>query len=75
MKQDITTDSAIAAFGSKATYTGAGSTVVGWFFSSEFGVVAGIVIGVIGLAINWYFRNRADKREHAEHLARMRKLQ
>lgn len=61
----------IAAAASKATFAGAGTTIFAWLTSSEFGVIAGIVIGVIGLAVNYYFRRRTDKREQREYEARM----
>jgi hypothetical protein len=67
-----TVDGTIAAVGSKATYTGAGMTVGGWLLSSEFAVLMGIVIGVAGLLVNWFYRHRQDERERAEHEARMR---
>lgn len=64
----------MAAAGSKATFAGAGASIFGWLTSSEFGVVAGIVIGVVGLAVNWYFRRKTDKREQREYEARMRRM-
>lgn len=68
-------DVTLAAVGSKATYTGAGASLVGWLMSSEFGVLAGIVLGVVGLLVNLYFKRRQDAREQREHEARMRKLE
>lgn len=59
-------DAAAASIASKATYTGASTTVVGWILSSEFGVLAGIVLGTVGLLTNWWFQHRRDKREQAE---------
>ena len=67
-------ETAIAAAASKATLAGAGVTVGSWLTSSEFGVVAGILIGVIGLGVNWYFRRKTDKREQLEYEARMRRM-
>lgn len=67
-------DVTLAAVGSKATYTGAGASFIGWVLSSQFGVLAGVVIGVVGLLVNLYFRSRQDAREEREHEARMRKL-
>lgn len=64
-------DATMAALGSKATYTGASTSIVGWFLSSQFGVLAGILIGLAGLYINWYYRHKQDKREEAEHKRRM----
>jgi heme/copper-type cytochrome/quinol oxidase subunit 2 len=67
-------DATIAAAGHKATMGGAAASSVSWFLSSEFGVLCGIVIGVLGLLVNFWFRRREDKRHQAEHEARMRKL-
>ena len=64
----------VLASGGKVTQTGAGTTLLGWMLSSEFGVFAGIVIGVSGLAMQWYYNRRRDRREQAEHEARMRGL-
>lgn len=73
MQQHI--DATLSAVGSKATYTGAGTSLVGWAASSEFGVIAGIVLGVVGLLVNLYFKRKQDAREQREHEARMRKLE
>jgi hypothetical protein len=70
-----TLDATIAATSSKATYTGAGMTVGGWLLSSEFAVLVGIVIGVAGFLVNWFYRHRQDVRERAEHLARMKRYE
>lgn len=72
MKEQQTLDATMAALGSKATYTGASTSIVGWFMSSQFGVLAGILIGIIGLCVNWYYKHKQDKREEAEHKRRMK---
>lgn len=59
-------DATLAAVGSKATQAGAGTAVVGWAVSSEFGILVGIVIGIAGLAVNIYYRHRQDRREQIE---------
>ena len=69
-----TVDATVAAVGSKATQAGAATSITGWFMSSEFGVVAGIVIGLIGLIVNIYFKRREDRRLEEEHAARMAQL-
>lgn len=73
-----TFDATAAAAGSKATYTGAGMTIGGWFLSSEFAVLMGVVLGVAGLAVQWYYGHqenqrskREDERREREHRARM----
>lgn len=60
-----------AAIGSKVTYAGAGVSAASWWLSSEGGVLVGIALGVIGLIVNVHFKLRRDKREYAEHVARM----
>jgi len=62
----------MAAAGTKATYGGAGTSVLGWAFSSEFGVLFGIALGLGGFMVNWYYRHKADKREQVEHERRMK---
>lgn len=69
-----TIDAAIAAAASKATYAGTGFSFYSWLTSSEGGVVVGIVIAVIGLLINIYFKRREDQRQQTEHEARMRAI-
>lgn len=71
---NTTIDAAVAAAGSKATYAGAGASISSWLFSSEAGVLCGIVIGLAGFAVNFYFKRREDKRLQEEHEARMREF-
>jgi hypothetical protein len=59
-------DVVLAATGSKATYGGSASMIGGWFFSSEFAILVGMLVGVAGLVVNWYYR---DKLTRAEILA------
>ena len=65
--QEHAVEAAIAAYGSKATYTGAGASVLSWRMSSQFGVVAGVILGVAGFIVNWYYRHKANRREQEEH--------
>ena len=75
-------ETTLAATGSKATYTGAGMTIGGWFLSSEFAVLVGMLIGVAGFLVNWFYkhkltklevhlRQKEDARRQAEHEQRM----
>lgn len=67
-------DAAAATVGTKAAYTGATTTVGSWLLSSEFGVIAGLLVGVIGLLTNLYFNHRRDRREEREHQRRMAQM-
>lgn len=55
-------EATVASAASKATGTGSAVTFLGWFTSSDFGMWAGIVIGVAGLVISWYFKHKAELR-------------
>jgi hypothetical protein len=67
----IAYETTMAAIGSKATYGGASATVASWFLSSEFGMLMGILIGVAGLAINFYYKHKEDNRRQEEHDRKM----
>lgn len=58
----------------KAVGGGSAVTLLSWLNSSNFGMWAGIAIGVVGLLVNWYFKHRSDKRADEIHRARMRAL-
>jgi len=64
-------EGALAALGSKVTYGGAGASVAGWLLSSQFAVLSGLILGLAGFFLNWYYRHKADKRAQAEHYAKM----
>jgi hypothetical protein len=74
MQTEQTMDAIGAAISTKTAYTGAGVSGIGWVFSSEFGVMAGVIIGVLGLLTNLYFRRKQDRREQHEYEARMRAM-
>ena len=68
-------EATLAATGSKATYTGAGMTIGGWALSSEFAVLFGMLIGVLGLLVNWFYKHKltmAEIRLREEQAARER---
>lgn len=69
--QQATFEATMATAGTKATYTGATTSVLGWVLSSEFGILVGVTLGVGGFVVNWYYRHKQDKREQAEHDRRM----
>jgi len=49
------------------TYIGGGiSAFWGFLASQEFGIVFGVLVSVVGLSMNYYFKKREDKRQQAE---------
>jgi len=67
-------EAATAAVASKSTYAGAGSMIVGWMLSNEFTVVVGIVVAVAGLAVNWFYKAKANKRAEVLFQARLERI-
>jgi hypothetical protein len=65
-------DATLATIGHKTAQSGVGLTFVGWALSSEGTAAIGILMGLIGLSIQWYYRRKQDKREQEEHDARMK---
>lgn len=60
-------DTAASAVASKTTMVGSTVTVAGWATHSDFGMWAGIVIGVLGLVVNFYYRFKSDRRAAEAH--------
>jgi uncharacterized membrane protein YuzA (DUF378 family) len=51
------------------TYIGGGiSAFFGFITSQEFGILFGMVIGIAGLFMNYYFKKREDKYKQAEEM-------
>lgn len=77
MNQDAietTQAAAVAGAASKVTYGGSAAAVGGWFLSNEFAVLAGLLIGLAGFVVNWYYRHKEYKLREREHKARMSEL-
>lgn len=68
-------DATFAAIGHKTAQVGGAGSVLSWLASSEAGVVLGILIGIVGLGVQFYYRRKQDKREQEEHDAKMRLME
>lgn len=44
---------------SQVTYTGAGSAVFFGITAEFWGVIFGLIIGIAGLLVNWYYKHKA----------------
>ena len=79
MNHDTTPELIIAAAASKSTWAGVVSMFFGWLVSSNAAIVVGMLVGVAGLLINWYYKREnyklraAAERREAE-LDALRKL-
>lgn len=61
--------SAASAVAPKATWAGAGGAAAGWALSSEALGLAGVLVAVIGAAVNWYFKAQEARITRRRQLA------
>lgn len=59
------------AVGKSGVISGAASAFFFGLTANEFAALSGVVVAVIGLVIQWFYNRRRDRRETAEHAARM----
>lgn len=60
--------------GSGMTYCGGGWAFFCGLDANTIGMILGVLIGLVGLGISWYYQRKRDVREQTEHDARMGKL-
>lgn len=44
------------------TYAGSGTAMLGGLGANEIAAYGGLIIGVIGLLVNWYYKAKEDRR-------------
>ena len=62
---------AITAASQKATIGGSIMALFGGITATELAAVGGLVLAVLGFAVNLYFQWREDRRKSEEHLLRL----
>jgi len=72
--KDSATEATIAAFASKVTYAGGTTAAVGGLTANELAAIGGLIVAVVGLAVQWYYKRKADRREAELHAERLRGL-
>lgn len=65
---------AASAVASKFGYAGSGATIVGGLLSNEMAVAVGMLVGVLGFAIGWFYKHKENKRRQEFHDLQMEKL-
>ena len=63
----------VATAAAKVTYAGSITLIGGWLVSSQAAAFFGLVLGVLGLAVQWWYRHHEYKMRLREHEANMRK--
>ena len=65
------TINAITAASQKATIGGGIMALFGGIMATELAAVGGLVLAVLGFAVNLYFQWREDRRKSEEHIIRL----
>ena len=68
------TVNAITAASHKATIGGSIMALFGGITATELAAVGGLVLAVLGFAVNLYFQWREDRRKSEEHIIRLASL-
>lgn len=73
MRLEEQTDAIGVAAGKAATFGGATSAF--WFglTANEFAALCGVVVGVAGLILQWFYNRRRDKRERELHEVKLQR--
>ena len=53
------------------TYGGGTTAFLFGLDANTIGMICGVIIGLMGLAITWHYQRKRDRREQDEHDARM----
>jgi len=67
-------DVAIMSLASKTTWTGGLTSIAASVADWNLTAIGGFIAAVGGLAVNWYYKHRDDKRKAAESAARIAAL-
>jgi fermentation-respiration switch protein FrsA (DUF1100 family) len=73
MKNEAT-EGTLAAVAQKFTVGGGSVAMFGGLTANEIAAFGGLLVAVVGLCVQFYYKRRQDKRDHALHLARMERL-
>ncbi|UZZ08966.1 holin [Ectopseudomonas mendocina] len=68
---ESTVDTVAVSVTNKSMLGGAIAGAFGWMAQINWIGLSGVLIALLGLAVNFYFQHRRDKREQAESLARI----
>lgn len=67
-------EATIAAIANKVTYGGGGVALWGAYSASDLAAFGGLLIALVGLCIQIYYKRRADRRDAELHAAQMEDL-
>lgn len=72
--KETAAEATVAAIANKVTYTGGATAFVGGLTANELAAIGGLIVAVVGLVVQWYYKRKADRREAEFHAVRLREL-
>jgi uncharacterized membrane protein len=67
-------EATIAGIAQKVGLSGGATAAIGGLTANEIAAFGGLLVAVVGLAIQWYYKRKADRRDAELHAERMREL-
>ena len=64
----------VAGVAHKVTYGGSGVALWGAYTATDLAAFGGLLVAVIGFAVNYYFKRKDDRRAQTLHDARMSEI-
>lgn len=61
------TEATVSAVASKLTYGGGSMAVIGGLTANEIAAFGGLLVAIIGLAVQIYYKRKDDRRRTAQH--------
>lgn len=74
MIKDQAAEASIAGIAQKVGLSGGATAAIGGFTANEVAAFGGLLVAIVGLAVQWYYKRKADRRDAELHVERMREL-
>lgn len=68
---DAASAASIASIAYKFGWGGTATFLISWVVSSEFGVLIGVLLGLGGFLVTWYYKHKENKRQQELHEIRV----
>lgn len=68
------TEATVAAVAQKVSVGGGGFALFGGLSANELVAFGGLLVAVIGLAVQWYYKAKSDRRAELLHAARLSRI-
>jgi hypothetical protein len=74
VRDELAQDAVMAAIGKNMAVGGGSSALVFGLAASDLAAIGGLLVAIIGLCIQFYYKRRADRRDAELHTVRIAKI-